>query len=1109
MKRRVFFSVISFLWLQPDLTLAHEFYTGREDLVLDVDGHIRLGALFPIHKQSRMGEGTVTGSSGDSPRSPCGEIQKEDGIQALEALLFALDEINSSREILPGVSLGVRAIDSCDDPYYAAERSVDLIRGFVSRHTNLSSCPSSAWNDSSSRRYAGPLSAEWECGDNIVGIIGPQTTSVSLEVASLGRLFHVPQVSYLATSVALCNRLKYPYFFRTVPSDMHQARAIVELLNHFNWTYASIVHSDSDYGQTGYEALRKHVHQRERLCLADPITIYNEHFKEADYRDVIRKLQENKLSKVVIVFADRLPAGKLLQAAKDMGIKDRFVWIGSDAWASRESVVQERETVVEGAIAVQPLRRELPGFHQYFSGLLDSPNSRNPWFEEYLHHYHHCNKTLEGDCLSKSATTPFKQSQQLYTHFVRDAIYAFAHALDDLQRESCGPSDPSPCREFKRRVFEDLKDYLQRVKFPDVVGHPFEFFGHDKHDGPPRYSIINFQKNDGSSGNYVDGGDHSSHEYDWHNVATFHDDQFSEWDPKFVHSFEGGGLKAASRCLRRRCGWSEVKVQDTDDACCWHCRPCTEVEVKVTEYECRRCPMGTRSDANRTNCVLIEATYLDYSNPWAMASIAFALAGIAMTTVTSAIFWRYWETPVVKACGRELSFLLLLGIFLSYGTTFAIVAMPSKQRCGLMRFAVGFCYTMCYAAVVTKINRVARIFGSAPDGGGVSTGSRPPRFTSPLSCLIIASGLISVEVAINVVWILLEPPSTTFLYKPDARILVCSGVNSSFVTGLVFPFFLILCATLYAFKTRKCPVGFNETRYIFLANTINTIHWIIYVPLYFASTDPEIRAVILAFSLSLSGTVQLSCMLFPRVYTVVFKPEKNTRGVVMNKNRGGRGKAEFSVPQTPPNSVAAAGGHPSAALPPASSTLSSGDCGFMTQMSTMSAPPIGVEGNQLAGANSTAVTRNLGRPPTYFSSGALAQQGNNSAALDKTSLPPSFANLRQRQMTWSFHSSASQADMYPRPEVVAPGGRHRSSSVCRGTQTTPSGRSGLDRKIKFTVSAPSDEEDEDDFRYDMELGEDDESSNGSDSRRRQNHHRASSEERQRLEEVPSGEECAY
>jgi len=37
-------------------------------------------------------------------------------------------------------------------------------------------------------------------------------------------------------------------------------------------------------------------------------------------------------------------------------VTSKFVWIGSDAWASRESVVYGREEVVEGAIAVQPLR---------------------------------------------------------------------------------------------------------------------------------------------------------------------------------------------------------------------------------------------------------------------------------------------------------------------------------------------------------------------------------------------------------------------------------------------------------------------------------------------------------------------------------------------------------------------------------------------------------------------------------------------------------------------------------------------------------------------------------------------------------------------------------
>ena len=45
-------------------------------------GEIKLGAIFPIHKR------------GDGESNPCGKIQREDGIQPLEAMLFTLDEIN-------------------------------------------------------------------------------------------------------------------------------------------------------------------------------------------------------------------------------------------------------------------------------------------------------------------------------------------------------------------------------------------------------------------------------------------------------------------------------------------------------------------------------------------------------------------------------------------------------------------------------------------------------------------------------------------------------------------------------------------------------------------------------------------------------------------------------------------------------------------------------------------------------------------------------------------------------------------------------------------------------------------------------------------------------
>ena len=100
------------------------------------------------------------------------------------------------------------------------------------------------------------------------------------------------------------------------------------------------------------------------------------------------------------------------------------------------------------------------------------------------------------------------------------------------------------------------------------------------------------------------------------------------------------------------------------------------------------------------------------------------------------MLWKYWNTPVVRACSRELSCVLIIGTFLSFSTTFIIVAKPSDFTCGVMRFLIGFCYTLCYAAVVTKTNRVSRIFSAASQ----------PACTSPTASVIISLLLTLVEV---------------------------------------------------------------------------------------------------------------------------------------------------------------------------------------------------------------------------------------------------------------------------------------------------------------------------------------------------------------------------
>ncbi|MPC48890.1 Metabotropic glutamate receptor 2 [Portunus trituberculatus] len=116
-------------------------------------------------------------------------------------------------------------------------------------------------------------------------------------------------------------------------------------------------------------------------------------------------------------------------------------------------------------------------------------------------------------------------------------------------------------------------------------------------------------------------------------------------------------------------------------------------------------------------------------------------AGIFSTVLVGIIFWVHLETPVIKAASRELSYILLGGILLSFLMSFIIVAPPNKISCGLTRFFLGFSYSVCYAAVLTKISRISRIFNSThskkshkcPDGFNEA---RYITFTNYTTCII-------------------------------------------------------------------------------------------------------------------------------------------------------------------------------------------------------------------------------------------------------------------------------------------------------------------------------------------------------------------------------------
>lgn len=109
-----------------------------------------------------------------------------------------------------------------------------------------------------------------------------------------------------------------------------------------------------------------------------------------------------------------------------------------------------------------------------------------------------------------------------------------------------------------------------------------------------------------------------------------------------------------------------------------------------------------------------------------------------------------------------------------------------------------------------------------------------------LSCtqVLLTLLLIAVQVSINVVWLILEPPDvylSTSPDKPEPVIVKCQLRNYSFLLSLFYNMLLVITCTVYAVKTRKIPENFNESKFIGFTMYTTCVIWLAFIPLYYGT----------------------------------------------------------------------------------------------------------------------------------------------------------------------------------------------------------------------------------------------------------------------------------
>ncbi|CAF1267885.1 unnamed protein product [Rotaria sordida] len=787
---------------------------------------IVIGAFFSLHHPPL--------SHGGGRLRECGDIREDYGIHRVEGTFWILDQINANQSILPNITIGYQIRDSCWYAPVALEQTIEFIG-----HSVLTTGDSTMTSNGGRSRLA--------------AIIGPGDSSITMQTHNILQLFEMPQIGYSATAKQLSDKEKFKYFTRVIASDTQQAQAIVDIIRQFKWSYVATIGTEGDYGRGGVEAIRRLL--KKDACIGADFTMpigANVTVASQLIRQLVIRAPRVQ---VLICFCLDHSVRAVLQAIKELNYTQRFIILGSDAWADRLNVIPNNtESVALGAITIKARSLRVPGFEQYFRQLHVYNNTRNVWFREYWQQKFSCslNSFNNNSYISRTnkysrschpeneslAKVPYNEDPKLA--FVINSILAVVHGLDKMHKQICNGTN-GLCTEMARMNTSLLMHFLKSSRFTGITGE--EVFFDENGDGPGRYDVLNLQVNTNDSEHplhYVQVGTWSTGKLNL-NISSI----------RFFADQRSINQINVRRFCSDACPTGHIKKFTDEERCCWKCHFCANAIV-LDESTCFTCPVGFSPNADQTACGLLPITTINFRHPLSIIICFVAGIGILISFFVVYIFVRFNATPVVKSTTRELSYLILMGILFCHLTAFVILQKPSFIICVLTRLLPARILARSKKKIIT----------------------RRLKFMSARHQLAIACFILVTEVTIVAVTVYRDPPKAVLIETGGRLLLTCKKSLQGIAAPLGFDGLLVFLCTLYAIKTRNLPENFNEAKFIGFSMYTTCVIWLAFAAVYFAI---DIKVFSLCVATNASAYVILIFLFFPKLYLIIFKPEKNNR----------------------------------------------------------------------------------------------------------------------------------------------------------------------------------------------------------------------------------------
>ncbi|KAM3936943.1 vomeronasal type-2 receptor 26-like [Leptodactylus fuscus] len=294
-----------------------------------------------------------------------------------------------------------------------------------------------------------------------------------------------------------------------------------------------------------------------------------------------------------------------------------------------------------------------------------------------------------------------------------------------------------------------------------------------------------------------------------------------------------------------------------------------------------KCPSDEWPDEKRDRCHPKIIEFISYQNDTIASVFSFlSVFGCLVTTLIFGIFIIYRDTPIVKANNRNLSYLLLVSIILSFLSVFLFLGRPDNITCRLRETTFGILFSVAVSSLLAKTIMVCVAFKFTKPG---SSWRKYLGVRLPYTIVLLSSSL---QAVICVLWLSISPPFQdldTQSYQGKIIIRCNEGSVIGFYSVLGYLGLLAAVSFLLAFMVRTLPDSFNEAKYITFSMLLFCSVWIAMIPA-FLSTKGKYTVAVEIFDVLASSAGLLACVFFPKCYIILFRSEMNTKTSLLNRN---------------------------------------------------------------------------------------------------------------------------------------------------------------------------------------------------------------------------------